>query len=173
MEPPFQTETLVPIESKSAHKASDVSAFNAVLEPSGGRVVFICTACVRDKAWWNRSTPSSPLSVHPASGLWALRSVSDMLKWNWCGVNHCRLRTKLPTLHPSPLCKRKSGNIDKWFIWSAVWIFQIGLREEKVNQTFTSSGVTAFPIWSSTLSRSRMKSHCIHSPLQHQSAFWR
>lgn len=51
MEPPFQTETLVPIESKSAHKASDESAFNAVLEPSGGRVVFICMACVRDEAW--------------------------------------------------------------------------------------------------------------------------
>lgn len=173
MEPPFQTETLVQIESKSAHKASDVSAFKAVLEPLGGRVVFICTACVRDNGWWNRSTPSSSLSEHPASRLWALCSVSNMLKWNWCGVNHYRLRTKLPMRHPSPLCKQKSGNIDKWFIWSAVWIFKIGLREEKVNKMFTSSDVTAFPIWNYTLSRSRMKSHCIHSLLQHQSTFWR
>lgn len=51
MEPPFQTETLVQTESKSAHKASDVSALKAVLEPSGGRLVFVCTACVRDNAW--------------------------------------------------------------------------------------------------------------------------
>lgn len=103
-----------------------VQSSAGAVERKGG--VHLCGLCERQRLVKPFLTDLF-LSVHPTSFLWGLCGVSNMLKWNWCGVNHCRLRKKLPTLHPSSLRKRKSGNIDKWFIWSAVWIFKIGLRE--------------------------------------------
>lgn len=103
MEPPFQTETLVQIESKSADKDSDVAEFKAALEPSGGRAAFM------GRGPWEITAGESSLS---ACTLPQGRGLSDMEQTSADSGKSCRTLT----LHPSPLSNWKSSSVDQRFI---------------------------------------------------------